>query len=198
MKKYVIGLYGMSGSGKSAAAAYLASRGAEVIDCDAVYHEMVSAPSPCLAAIEKEFGSTVIAGGALDRRALSKIVFSHPARLARLNTITHIHVIDEVKKRIAASEKRVCVIDAPLLYEAGAEALCDVVIAVTAPRDVRRTRIIARDGLTAEEADRRLDARDGAEETVARADIILENGGNFAAFEQALADAVDTLGCFRA
>ena len=96
----VIGLCGRSGSGKGVFSAVALEKGMTVIDCDAIYREMVSHPSECLSEIETEFGKEVIKNASLDRRALSKIVFADKEKLNRLNEITHKYVLAEIERII--------------------------------------------------------------------------------------------------
>ena len=149
----VIGITGPSGAGKSAVSALLQTKyGFNVIDADRVYHSLVSAPSPCLDEIKKEFGDSVIdINGALDREALGQIVFGdgNSDKLLILNKITHKYVVDKIVCDIeyCKLENTNCVVDAPLLLEAELDRVCDFTIAVLADEKTRAERIIARDSI---------------------------------------------------
>jgi dephospho-CoA kinase len=155
----IIGVTGPSGAGKGAVSEYMkTAHGFKVIDADKVYHSIISAPSDCVKELANNFGGDILnENGGVDRKALSKLVFGkdNKERLLLLNKITHKYVISEINRLIgeySASDAAVCVIDAPLLIEAGIDEMCDYVIAVTAPKELRAERIAARDGIDYESA----------------------------------------------
>lgn len=153
----VIGLTGPIAAGKSQVSAFLAELGAEVIDADAVYRELISAPSPLLDRVVGRFGSGILdASGSLDRPALGKIVFSDPEALAALEAITHPAVISEVSARIDESTAEVVVNEAIRLVESGMVNDVDVRWLVVADPDVRLQRLMARNSLDEETARARL------------------------------------------
>ena len=178
----VIGLTGPTGAGKGAVASIFARYGIPVINADCVYHELITPPSSCLQELVEEFGKQILlADGRLDRRALGGIVFSDPAAREKLNSITHRYVMEEVQgqmERFRREGVRVAVFDAPQLFEAGAHRACGAVISVLADRGLRLERIIARDGLTAEAAMRRILAQKSDEFFKTHSDYIVENNGS--------------------
>jgi dephospho-CoA kinase len=138
-------------------AALLAERGAEVIDADAVYRELITPPSALLERVVKRFGSGILdSSGALDRAALGKIVFSDPGELAALEAITHPAVIEEVRRRIANSAADVVVNEAIRLVESGMVNEVDVRWLVDADPEIRLQRLMARNSLDEETARARL------------------------------------------
>ena len=161
----ILGLTGPSGAGKGALAQYLHSTyGFAWIDTDRIYHSLVSAPSPCLDELEQAFGKGVIKHGALDRPALAAIVFAQDAqdKLLLLNRITHKHVIAYSRTEIESARlggARGAIIDAPLLFEAGADALCTHTLAVLASPEARLARITSRDGIDTQYAQKRMNAQ---------------------------------------
>lgn len=179
----ILGLTGPSGAGKGVLAQRLHdAHGFVWIDTDAVYHDLTSAPSPCLDELQSAFGTGIIKQGALDRPALASIVFAKDAKdkLELLNRITHKHVIKKSHRQIDAARQsgaRGAVLDAPLLFEAGADALCTHTAAVLADRAVRLHRIITRDGLTEQAAQKRLDAQRSDDFYRQRADFVIYNNG---------------------
>ena len=177
----VIGLTGPTGAGKGAVASIFADYGIPVINADCVYHELITPPSSCLQELVEEFGKQILlADGRLDRRALGGIVFSDPAAREKLNSITHRYVMEEVQgqmERFRREGVRVAVFDAPQLFEAGAHKACGAVVSVLADRGIRLERIMARDGLTAEAAMRRILAQKSDEFFKAHSDYIVENNG---------------------
>ena len=190
----IVGLCGGSGSGKGEVARMLREANYLHLDADAVYHELVSCDSPCLRELAREFGSDIIApGGALDRPKLAQMVFADGAgeRLQRLNTITHTYVLDEIRNRIAGSEGKyaAAIVDAPLLFESGFNTECDLVVSVIASREARIARIVERDGVTSEQAARRIDAQLDDEFLRSHSNIVIENNHGL----DALASKVDKI-----
>ncbi len=161
----VIGITGPSGAGKGAVSAILREKyGFEIIDADAVYHSLVSAPSPCLDEIRRNFGDSVInEGGALNREALGQIVFGDEAKgkLFLLNKITHKYVVEKIADAIkhCRDNGTDCAVDAPLLLEAGLEKYCDFTVSVLANKQTRINRIIARDKISAYAARTRISSQ---------------------------------------
>lgn len=178
----IIGLCGGSGSGKSTVASMLQARGIPSLNADAIYHELVSADGPCLAELVDAFGEQIVRDGALDRRSLARIVFADGAEplRARLNEITHRHVLVEARARIralAASGARAVVFDAPLLFESGFDRECDLTVCVVACESVRVARLMERDGLSAEAATARIRAQISDEELMRKSDVCIHNEG---------------------
>ncbi len=161
----VIGITGPSGAGKGTASEILRTKyGFSVIDADEIYHSLVSGPSPCLDEIRQHFGDSVIRrDGSLDRKKLREHVFGEQNcdKLLMLNLITHKHVVFEIKNLINTygDTASVCLIDAPLLIEAGLSSLCDLTISITADKDIRAGRIAMRDSITNEEAALRISSQ---------------------------------------
>jgi len=144
VKRLVVGLAGGVGSGKSTVAKILRRlRAARVIDADAVGHRVLALPAMRrrLAAI---FGREILGrGGAIDRRELARRAFRTRAGQTRLNRATHPAILARIRKELAAARGWV-VLDASLLFESGADALCDRVLFVDAPAGTREERTAAR------------------------------------------------------
>lgn len=160
---HVVGLTGPTGAGKTTVADAWREQGAYIIDTDKLARKITEPQSPCLARLAEAFSSAILNDdGSLNRAELAKIAFATPEATQRLNTITHPAIITLVQQEIEFAAEHgydVTVVDAPLLYEAQADALCDTIVAVIAPVDVRLKRIMARDLLTAEQATRRMSAQ---------------------------------------
>jgi len=172
--KRIIGLTGLSGAGKSTVAEVFASLGATVIDCDKIAHEALAEPS-VKNALVSSFGSGILApNGSIDRKALASLAFSEEQATKRLNAATHPFILAETRRRAAAAAG-VAVIDAPLLFSSGLDALCDVTVAVTANRSVRIKRIRLRDNITVRAAEKRLAAQKGLKKKLSQADYLLHN-----------------------
>lgn len=177
----VIGLTGPTGAGKGEVASIFARYGIPVINADRVYHELITPPSSCLQELVEAFGKQILlSDGRLDRRALGGIVFNDPAAREQLNAITHRYVMEEVKgqmERLRREDVPVAVFDAPQLFEAGAHKACGAVVSVLAERGLRLERIMARDGITAEAAMRRILAQKSDKFFKTHSDYIVENNG---------------------
>lgn len=160
---YVVGLTGPTGAGKTAVARVFEAAGIPVIDTDGLAREVVKPGSPCLEQLVQAFSPAILRDdGTLDRAALAARAFATPQTTERLNAITHPAIIArslEQLRACAAQGYRAAAIDAPLLYESGMDALCAQVAVITAPAAKRRARIMARDGLSAEQAARRMAAQ---------------------------------------
>lgn len=183
----VIGICGSSGSGKSSVCDFFLRRGAPVFDCDKIYHELVNAPTECLFEIKNAFGDGVIKDGKLDRSALGAIVFHDKKKMLLLNEITHRHVVSELKKYIKKAkenEEDFCLIDAPMLFEAGVERLCDLVCTVVSPEEDQIKRICFRDHISEEKAKLRIKNQISREELIKRSDLVIENDGSISDLER--------------
>ena len=157
----VIGLTGPSGVGKTTALRELEAMGALVLDCDALYHEMLQSDQSLLKDLEDAFPGTV-RDGILDRRALGKIVFSDPEKLAILNRVSHEHIGREAERRLRDFAMRggeLAAVDAVELISAGMDRYCTATIGVLADREIRLSRIMARDGISRAEAEARISAQ---------------------------------------
>jgi dephospho-CoA kinase len=146
----VIGLTGSIGMGKTLAARHLKALGLPVHDSDATVHRLIGPLGDAVARVAAAFPG-VQQDGAIDRRKLGQRVFGDPEALARLEAILHPLVRREALAFLARQRARrrpAAVLDIPLLFETGAEELCDHVILVSAPARVQRDRVMKRPGMT--------------------------------------------------
>lgn len=159
----VVGLTGPTGSGKTTVADAWREQGAYIIDTDKLARQVTEMGSPCLAQLVETFSPAILnEDGSLHRAELAKRAFATPEHTKRLNAITHPAIVALTRQEIEHAAEQgysVAVVDAPLLYEAKADVLCDTVVAVIAPVEVRKQRIMARDNLTTEQAERRMSAQ---------------------------------------
>ena len=179
MKNMVVGLTGQTGAGKSTVSDYLRENGMAVIDADKVAKEVVETGSACIADIALEFGCEYInADGTLNRKKMAKTVFTDKAKLKKLNALMFPYIIRRLCEEIERSRREgegIIVLDAPTLFESGADRECDYVVSVIADEQSRKERIIRRDGLTQQEAQERISAQHNEEYYKSRSDEILEN-----------------------
>ncbi len=179
-KTFIIGITGGSGSGKTTLLNCIEEQGGLILDCDAIYHRLLTEDPSLLAAIEARFPG-VTENGQLQRKKLGNLVFSDEKALTDLNKITHTAVKQEVLRQLSAGPK-LAAIDAIGLFEGGLAELCDVTVAVTAPLEDRIARLMARDGITEEYARLRLAAQRSDAEFSALCSHTLENNGDICAF----------------
>lgn len=176
-----VGITGPTGSGKTSLRAPAELLGFDWLDSDITAREVVAAGQPALFELAERFGGDIILpDGTLDRPLLAKRAFSTPEGCAALNAITHPRVVERLRELSAESfsRGRHVIIDAPLLFEANVDALCDCTVAVTAPDEIRLRRITERDGLSEEAARLRMNAQPSAEFYTSRADFSIFNGGS--------------------
>lgn len=178
----ILGITGGTGCGKTTLLTCIGSQGGLILDCDAIYHDLLRTDPALLGAIEKRFPGTV-ENGVLQRKKLGKLVFSDEKALNDLNQITHSAVKTEVLRRLAENPQ-LAAIDAIGLFEGGLAELCDVTVAVTAPEEARLRRLMIRDGIDRDYAKRRIAAQKSAEWFRERCDFCLENNGTQADFQE--------------
>ena len=155
----VIGFTGPTGAGKTSALRALERMGGLVLDCDAVYHELLRTDEPLRAAITAAFGPVFAPDGSLDRRKLGAAVFADPAEMEKLNAIIFDRLPQELLRRINDSDAPLIGIDAINLVESGLSRLCRRTVAVLAPAETRVRRIMARDGIPEDYARLRVQAQ---------------------------------------
>jgi dephospho-CoA kinase len=180
-----IGLTGGIATGKSTVARLLKERGAILIDLDRIAREVVEPGQPSLLRITERFGQAVLQeDGMLDRKKLGAVVFADPAERKALEAIIHPAIRAVMKERMAYHEEnspdKLVVVDVPLLYESGLESYFQQIMVVYVPREEQLQRLLERDKLTVEEAQRRLQAQMDIEEKKRRADILINNSGSLA------------------
>jgi len=174
---FIIGITGGSGAGKTSAMTAIEASGAKAIDCDALYHELLSDNDELTAEISEYF-LDVLTDGKVDRKKLGAIVFNDKGSLLKLNSITHKFVAEALNKRIESYKTQgieVVAIDAIALIESGLSSMCNIVVGVVAPIEARLSRIINRDGLTKEKALMRINAQKPESFFRENCDYIIEN-----------------------
>ena len=172
-KKVVIGITGGTGSGKTSALNAIRDLGGVVIDCDAVYHEMLNQDAELRHAIEVKFHGVFNSDGSLNRKKLGELVFENKERMAQLNEVIYQFLVPEVQRR--ARDGNLTAIDAINLIESGVGELCDRTVAITAPAELRVRRIMARDGIDERYARMRISAQKSDEFYRSKCDYELSN-----------------------
>ena len=178
----IIGLTGGIACGKSTVSTELRAHGAAIIDADALAHELSQPHQPIYNAYVERFGSEIVAAdGTLDRAAIARRVFADPAVRAEVEAIAHPIIRRAAEERLRAARdenKRAAVLDVPLLFEAGWDALADETWVVALPREEQLARLLARDtSMDAGEARARIAAQMPLAEKCARADVVIDNSG---------------------
>lgn len=176
----VIGITGPSGSGKTTALRSLEEFGALVIDCDALYHELLEQDAALLAALAERFPEA-LRDGRIDRKTLAARVFSDLAALEDLNEISHRFVREEAERRLRAwamAGGTLAALDAIELIAGGLGERCDHILGVLADRETRIWRIMRRDGLDETRAAARIDAQKGEDYFTEKCDHVLYNNGD--------------------
>ena len=156
MKK-IIGVYGLSGSGKSTFCKRLSELSCHLIDADRIAREILENNSPFLIKIKETFGEQVFSQeGVLDRKKLGSIVFSDKSELYKLNGITWPEIDRIMKERAMEIKEGIVVIDCPLLTKVSAKDMCDELVYIKADENVLADRLVKREGIERELALKRI------------------------------------------
>jgi dephospho-CoA kinase len=195
---FVVGLTGGIGSGKSTVSALLATKGAVIVDADAITRELQEPGTPVFAAMVERFGPGIVGpDGALDRAAVADIVFNDPEALADLNGIVHPAVGAEIARRMAelAGTDEVVVLDVPLLVEASADRRypVDVLLVVDVDPEVAIRRLVDQRGMREADARARLARQASREQRLAQADLVIHNDGSLAELQAQVDDIWQTV-----
>lgn len=179
----VLGITGNIASGKSSVAAEFKRLGAAVVDADQLAREVVAPGSDGLAQLVEHFGTEILTpDGDLNRSHLGDIIFTDSAARNALNAILHPAIANLALSRLTELCHRTAIpliiYEAPLLFEAGAESRVDKVLVVTIDAGVQRQRLMKRDNLSVEDAEKRIAAQMNQDEKIKRADYVIDNSGS--------------------
>lgn len=189
MGKYLnVGLTGAIACGKSLALNIFKALGCPVMDADKIYHELVAPGKPLLKKLVKEFGQEILAeDGELDRKELRELIISDPSAKEKLDKIAHPAVIREQKNRrkeiIKSMKKKqideaVIITDAALMIESGNYKTYDKVVVIACENEIQKNRLMQREAISVEEAEKRINLQMTSKEKESFADYIVENNGS--------------------
>ena len=170
----IIGVSGSSGAGKDTLCEILEDKyNAEIVDADKIARELSKKGTMYLQSIVESFGSGIVdRQGELNRKKLASIIYEDDKKREELNKLTFIYVVDEIKKRINKIKKKIIVVNAPLLFESNLDQVCDFVIAIIAERKVQIDRIMKRDNIKEDEAEKRLNMQNTDDIYIEKADFL--------------------------
>ena len=191
-KMTIVGITGVSGAGKTTALSWYREKDACVLDCDALYHEMLSKPCRMNDEILENFPTVQDEAGGIDRKKLAEIVFQDAEKLDVLNAVTHRHILAEVRqwlRRRAMDGYEAAAVDAVELISGGLAEFCDYTVAVLASRETRIRRIMRRDGIDREHAGMRVSAQKSDEYYIKNCTFAVYNDGD----EDALKTELDKI-----
>lgn len=181
----LVGLTGGIGSGKTTVSQALAARGAQVVDADAIVHELQSPGQPVLAAMVERFGEEILhSDGSLDRQAVARLVFNDAEALKDLGEIVHPPVREEIFRRVVEQSEtdNVVVLDIPLLAESGWEGLVGTIVVDLDP-EIAVQRLVGSRGFDEADARARMAKQASREERLAKASFVIDNSGSTADLE---------------
>ncbi len=187
--RFVVGVTGGIGSGKSAVTDRFATAGIAVIDADQAARAVVEPGTPGLAAIAKHYGAGILdAEGRLDRAALRRRVFEDPAERAWLEQLTHPLIGEQIARELAAATSPYCILSSPLLLETRQKDLADVIVVVDVPEELQLSRTMARDDNDEELVRKIMAAQLGRAERLEGADIVIDNSSSLEDLDERVAE----------
>lgn len=197
MSILVVGLTGQTGAGKTTVSAGFTRQGLPVVDCDLVARKVTQPGQPCLLEIARVFGSQVLdETGALRRRQVSRLIFADGKKKKEFEGLIFPYIMKEIRQEIARFKENGCpvvVLDAPTLFESGADRMCGKIVSVVAPQPVRVARIMSRDGIDRELALLRVNAQHSEDFFRTHSDWVVENGEGTEELERRTTQAVEQI-----
>ena len=174
--KYILGITGGIGAGKSVVTETFSRLGADVVDADKIAREIMNKGHDAYNEVVKEFGEDILDdNGNIIRKKLASIVFGDKNKLEALNKITHGYIFAEMNKQISSSIAELVCLDVPLLFASDFPIKCHKTLVVTADDEVRIHRVIKRDNCTKEQVQERMNKQLKQEDMVKLADFVIEN-----------------------
>lgn len=183
--KFILGITGGSGAGKTTVCDYLRKKGIEIVDGDKVSRLIMEPGQPCLLETVEAFGKDILdENGCLMRRKLGQIVFSDPEKLEILNKITHKYITEYFFDRVEKSGSQIVGFDGAVLFESGLNKSCDAVLGVVADEDIRIARIMKRDDISEENARNRIKSQKNNQFYIEKCDHLVYNNNKDEVFAQ--------------
>ena len=175
-----IGLTGSIACGKSTVSQYLRQKGCYIVDADAISRALTADGGAALPEIRRAFGDDVFSGASLDRAKLGQLVFADAQKRQTLNAILHPMILSEIRRQLDRLDApgQIVVGDVPLLFECGMESMFDTIWVVRAARETQIQRLFERDGLSREQAERRIDSQMPPDEKIRRANAVIDTDGS--------------------
>lgn len=182
----IIGITGSSGSGKSTVCKIIEKKyNVKIINADDVARKLSKKGTDYLNCIAQQFGSDILyENGELNRYKLSEIIYNDDTKREELNKSTLPYIVRKIKNEIQLSKQETVIIDAPLLFESGLNKICDVVIGVISTKELQINRIIERDNIFYEQAEKRMKSQQFNEFYTKNCNEIIENNNDFFSIEE--------------
>ena len=185
MDKYVFGITGATGAGKSTISDIFRKLGVFIVDADKTAKFVVSYDENCIAELKSHFGCEIFnSDNVLNRKKLAKIVFTDANKLKLLNKITHKYIKNQIDKEISESESEIAAIDGAVIIGSPVMELCDKLVVVTADNKTRKKRIMLRDGIDEQMAQERINSQMTNSEYEKYADFIIINNDDNVGLEE--------------
>ncbi len=179
MKKIVFGITGPTGAGKTTVSNIFWDKGVYVIDCDTVAANVTDTDPNCIKELRQAFGDSVFySDGKLNRIYLANIVFGNDDKLKLLNKITHKYIKEQIEKEIESVDSDIIAIDGAVIIGSPVMDMCKKLVVITADTDIRIKRIMQRDNLSFESAQKRISSQMSNDEYESYADFIIKNNDN--------------------
>ena len=192
----IIGITGGIASGKSTVTEFLRQQGYQVIDADQLVHELQDPGGRLYQALLSTFGSTILQeDGRLDRPKLGAMIFGNPELLAQSSQLQNEIIREELARRrdLLAETEDIFFMDLPLLFELGYDNWFDQIWLVDVTEETQLSRLMARNDLSQEEAEKRIAAQLSLQEKRKRANVLIENNGSLEGTRQQIRDALQKL-----
>lgn len=195
LKPFIAGLTGQSGAGKTTVGKIFSQLGFYHVDCDKAARLVVEPQTDCCKELSERFPQ-FFTDGVFDRKKAAAQLFGDPKLLSEYNSVILPHIINEVNREIAEageSGERFVLLDAPTLFEAGADSICDCIVACVADTSVRLARITKRDGITDEQALARFSAQKSETFFRENCGYVIENNGTETELKKRAAEVAEIM-----
>lgn len=182
----IIGITGSSGTGKSTICEILEKEyEVKIINADKVAKKLSKPGTSYILEIISKFGKDIVDEyGELKRKRLAEIIYDNPEKRRELNNCTFKYIVQEIKNQIEKIKCNTVIIDAPLLFESKLNEICDKVIGIISKKELQIERIVARDNIDYEQAEKRINAQEKNDFFIEKCDKIIENNNDLDKIEK--------------